>query len=328
MTDFVFSTYMQGNGSYYWLCQRLKTAMFNAGHNAVCIGDVINYSGPSLKDFVHIHISSYNASYDFLASEARKKFGHTYILADTVLVKSPILQLPEWEKRFDVTFVATSIYNYFKLSRFIKIKFMPHVVPVDSFTPIEPRHMWFIIGANEQGYDRKGMFLAFWLQQAGFPVKAVCHNMCPPGFASPNISNEAMEEKWKNVKWYLAFSHAESPHLPLVESYLHGVPSFYHDATEMQYIGIGVPLPTGYPQIRGQKEILAWEYDYGRLWESVERVWKYPEDLYVELSKAVYKYGKKWFGPDRLKDLANLDMVEYNPGDLIREAGELRNAFQ
>ncbi len=303
-------------------------AMFDAGHNAICISDVENYKGPSLKDFIHVHITSFNASHAFLVSKARSKFGHTYILADSVLVSTPVLQLPEWERQYDATYFATSLFNYFKFSRFMKIRFFPHVVPVKDFVPHEKRKTWFIVGANEWNYDRKGMFLGYWLQQGGFPVKAHCHNMCPPGFAQPNLSNEAMEEKWGDVKWYLAFSHAESPHLPLLESYLHGIPAFYHDATEMKYIGIGVPLPTAYPQIRGQKEILAWEYDYDRLWESVEKVWKYPEDRYRDLSHAVFEFGKKWFGSDRLKDFAHLDAVEYNPGDLIREAGELKNAYQ
>jgi len=327
MTDFVFSTYMKNNGSYYWLCQKLKDAAHETGHNAVCISDVMNYHGPVLRDFIHIHITSYNAAADFIKSQARRRFGHTYILADSVLISQPLLQIPEWEHKYNVTFIATSIYNYYRYSKFIKIKFMPHVVPEDRFVDFTNRKYWFIVGANEADYDRKGMYLAYWLQEAGFPIKAHCHNLCPPGFAKPNLSNAQMDKLWDDVKWYLAFSHAESPHLPLIESYLHGIPSYYHDATEMHWLGIGVPLKTNRAEIRGHKAVVAWEYDYGDLWNSVAKVYKFDEDKYRALSNDVYKFAKKWFGRDRIKDLEHLDSVEYNPEDIIREVEEIRHVY-
>ncbi len=325
MEFFVFSTYMKGNGSYYWLCKRLADAVSQMGHHAVVVEDVLNYRGsPFPRDAIHVHITSLNAMVDFLKSEARKRFPFTYIIADSVLVKTPILQIPELEKKYNAKVFVPSVYNYLKLSKFIKVGFFPHVVPVEEFIPLEQRKTWFIIGANEPDYDRKGMFLAYWLKEAGFPIKAHCHNLCPPGFARPNVSNEQMDALWKDVKWYLAFSHAESPHLPLLEAYLHGIPAFYHDATDLHYLGVGVPLPTGYPQIRSQREILAWEYDYGKLWDAVATVYKFPEDAYRKLSQAVFDLGRKWFGKPRLKDFLNLDSVDYDPSDLLEDVKRAR----
>ncbi len=320
----VFSTYMKNSGSYLWLTQKLAKAFKARGVEAYWISDVTNYDGPSHFDAVHIYLTTFNMIPAFIKSRARSKFGHTFIIADTVLPYHPLLQLDEWQEKYDFTLLTPSIYNYLRFSKFTKIKYFPYALPVERFIPYEARKDYFIIGANEMDYDRKGMYLAWWMKEMGFNVKAICHNMCPPGFTKPNLNNEDVEKEWDTVKWYLALSHAESPHLPLLEAYLHGVPVFYHFATEFQYLGIGVELPTGYPQIRANKMMLVWEYDYGKLWDALYRLYTFPEDLYRKLSWTIFEFARKWFGPSRLDDYLRLDKVEYNPTDLIADVERIR----
>jgi hypothetical protein len=320
----VFSTYMKNSGSYLWLAQKLAKAFSARGIEAYWINDVINYDGANHYYDVHVYLTTFNMIEPFLKSPARRKFGHTFIIADTVMPYHPLLQLNEWQKQYDFTLLTPSIYNYLRFTKFAKVKYFPYALPVERFIPFEVRKDLFIIGANEPDYDRKGMFLAHWLKQMGFPVKALCHNLCPPGFGKPNLSNEDAEKEWDTVRWYLALSHAESPHLPLLEAYLHGVPSFYHDATEMHYLGLGVELPTGYPQIRANKMMLVWEYDYSRLWDAIYRLYTFPEDLYRKLSWTVFEFGRKWFGPSRLDDYLKLDKVDYTPTDIIHDVEKIR----
>lgn len=325
--DLVFSTYMKQSGSYLWLAQRLAEAFKRQGKEATWINDVLHYDGPTYKDAIHVHFTTINMLPAFLNSPARKKFGHTYVVADTILVFHPLLQLNEWQQKFDFTLFTPSIYNYQRLSKFAKVRYFPHVVPVERFIPFEARQTYYVVGANEPDYDRKGMFLAWWMKQMGFNVKMLCHNLCPGGTAKPNLTNEEAEAMWNDVKWYLAISHAESPHLPLLEAYLHGIPSFYHSATEFKYIGIGVRLPTAYPQIRGSKQILAWEYDYDKLWDALHELYTFPEDLYRKLSWSVFELARKWFGPSRLKDFLNMDDVAYNPIDIVADVERIREAL-
>ncbi len=326
--DIVFSTYMKQSGSYLWLAQRLADAFRKQGKEATVINDVVNYTGRPYKDVIHVHFTTFNMLPSFLNSPARSKFGHTYVIADTILPYHPILQLNEWQKKYDFTLFTPSIYNYLHMHKFVTLRYFPHVVPIERFIPFEARKTMFIIGANEPDYDRKGMFLAWYMKEMGFPVKAVCHNFCPPGFMRPNLPNEEVEAMWNDVKWYLALSHSETPHLPLLEAYLHGVPAFYHDATEFQFIGIGVRLSTAYPQIRAQKMILAWEYDYSKLWDSLYQLYSFPEDLYRKVAWTVFEFGRKWFGPSRLGDFLKLDRVDYDPQQLIDNVAKIRNVIK
>jgi len=319
-----FSTYMRKSGSYLWLAQKLAKAFRARGFEAYWINDVLNYDGASYLDAIHVYLTTFNMIPPFLHSKARSKFGHTFIIADTVLPYHPLLQFNEWATKYDFTLFTPSIYNYLRFSRFVKIKYFPYALPIERFIPFEARKDLFIIGANEPDYDRKGMFLAWWMKEMGFPVKAFCHNLCPKGFQKPNVSNEEIEKEWDTVRWYLALSHAETPHLPLLEAYLHGIPAFYHNATEFQYLGLGVELPTGYPQIRASKMMLVWEYDYGKLWNSLYRLYTFPEDLYKKLSWTVFEFGRKWFGSSRLDDYLKLDKVDYSPTDVIADVEKIR----
>ncbi len=320
----VFSTYMRNSGSYLWLAQRLAKAFATRGVQAYWINDVINYNGPNHLDAIHVYLTTFNMIPAFLQSRARSRFGHTYIVADTVLPYHPLLQLNEWQEKYDFTLLTPSIYNYLRFSKFTKIKYFPYALPIERFIHYESRRDYFVVGANEPDYDRKGMFLASWMREMGFPVKAICHNLCPHGFARPNLSNDDVEKEWDTVRWYLALSHAESPHLPLLESYLHGIPSFYHNATEFQYLGVGVELPTAYPQIRAGKMMLVWEYDYGKMWDALYRLYTFPEDLYRKLSWTVFEFARKWFGPSRLDDYLKLDNVDYSPTDIIHDVERIR----
>ncbi len=320
----VFSTYMKNSGSYLWLAQKLAKAFRERGVEAIWLNDVINYDGRPYSGYIHVYLTTFNMIEPFLKSRARQKFGHTFIIADTVLPYHPLLQFNEWQEKYDFTLLTPSIYNYLRFSKFVKIKYFPYALPIERFVPFEQRQQYFIIGANEPDYDRKGMFLAYWMKVMGFPIKAICHNMCPPGFARPNLPNEDVEKEWDNVKWYLALSHAETPHLPMLEAYLHGIPAFYHNATEFQYLGLGVPLPTAYPQIRASKMMLVWEYDYGKLWNALYRLYTFPEDLYRKLSWTIFEFARKWFGPSRLDDYLKLNKVEYNPTDVITDVERIR----
>jgi len=189
----------------------------------------------------------------------------TVFMTDSALYTIPYLRIGELlQKGYKI--YTVSKFNQMNFEAFgINIQYKPHFIPDPNpsgeILPKSQRPYDFItVGINEQDFDRKGHFWNFLTELWGFKSIRVCKNYCF-GKSLSDIPDEDLYTLYKNTKWYLAMSHAETPHLPLIEAYAFGTPTIFLYAHEFMWLGIGqgLPVDTSYVNVKGFKNF--WFYE-------------------------------------------------------------------
>ena len=239
------------------------------------------------------------------------KSENTVFLSDSALVIIPYLRIGELIKKG---------YKIYTVSRFnqenfralgVDIKLVPHFIPDPNpggeILPKAEREYDFItVGINEKDFDRKGHYWNWLTEVWGFKSVRVCMNLCY-GKSLQNIPDEQLYMLYKKTKWYLATSHAETPHLPLIEAYAFGTPAVYLDAHEFLYIGIGLPVITSYASIKGVKNFFFFEEDPLDFIDTIGSAYRIPEDKYIEYAKEAREYFEREYKMEnRIKEFRDL----------------------
>jgi glycosyltransferase involved in cell wall biosynthesis len=215
-------------------------------------------------------------------------------LSDSALVTIPYLKIDELIKKG---------YRIYTVSRFnqenfnalgVDIEYVPHFIPdpnpAGEILPKDKREYDFLtVGINEKDFDRKGHYWNWLTEVWGFKSVRVCMNLCY-GKSLHNISDEELYRLYKTTKWYLATSHAETPHLPLLEAYAFGTPAVYLDSHEFIYIGIGLPIVPSFSSIRGMKNFFFFEEDPLDFIYTIGSAYKMSKDKYMEYAKEARRY--------------------------------------
>ena len=289
--DLTFLT-TTNNGSYDRLAKRQSSVLQKYGITS----EVITSAHVSKKE-IHgkrvIVYSTFNVIPQLIRLYSLKP-ENTVFLSDSALVTIPYLIIGELIKK-GYRIYTVSRFNQENFRAFgIDIEYVPHFIPDPNPTgeilPKEKREYDFLtVGINEKDFDRKGHYWNWLTEVWGFKSVRVCMNLCY-GKSLQNIPDEELYRLYKNTKWYLATSHAETPHLPLLEAYAFGTPAVYLDAHEFAYIGIGLPIAVSFRSVKGIKNFFFFEEDPVDFLDSVGSAYRMKEDKYMEYTNEARKY--------------------------------------
>ncbi|ALG96829.1 hypothetical protein [Acidianus bottle-shaped virus 3 strain ABV3] len=185
-------------------------------------------------------------------------------LIDSALYTIPYLIIEKLLKEHRI--YTTSMFNQENFEKLgIKIPYVSHFVPDPNTSgrilEWHDRNYDFItVGINETDFDRKGHYWNWIVEKWGFKTVRVCSNWCPSPFMS-NVSDDKLYELYAHSKWYLATSHAETPHLPLIEAYAFGTPGICLNAHEFRFICRGITFEPAYVNVKGMKNFYFAEID-------------------------------------------------------------------
>jgi len=223
----------------------------------------------------------------------------TVFMVDSALLTIPYLKVGELlNKGFRIYTVSQfNVRNFRSLG--LSIHYKPHFIPDPNpsgiITPLNQRSNDFItVGINEIDFDRKGHYWNFITETWGFKSVRVCSNYCF-GKSLSNVSDNQLFELYRNTKWYLAVSHSESPHLPLLEAYAFGTPSVYLLDHEFQYIGIGIPFLSSFTSAKGLKNFYFSEIDPTSFIDAVGEAYTITEDKYNAYSMLARELFQKMY---------------------------------
>lgn len=219
---------------------------------------------------------------------------NTVFLTDSALITIPYLKIGE---------LINQGYRIYTVSRFnqenfrafgIDIEYVPHFIPDPNPTgeilPKDKRENDFLtVGINEKDFDRKGHYWNWLTEVWGFKSVRVCMNLCY-GKSLQNIPDNELFRFYKTTKWYLATSHAETPHLPLLEAYAFGTPAVYLDAHEFAFIGIGLPIVVSFASIKGVKNFFFFEEDPIDFIDTIGSAYRMKNEKYIEYAQEARRY--------------------------------------
>ncbi len=212
---------------------------------------------------------------------------NTVFMSDSALYTIPYLKIGELlNKGYKI--YTVSKFNQSNFESFgIQIQYKPHYIPDPNpsgeILPKSKRPYDFLtVGINELDFDRKGHFWNRLTEVWGFKSIRVCKNYCF-GKSLTDITDEELYKLYKNTKFYLAMSHAESPHLPLIEAFAFGTPTVYLYAHEFMWIGTGQGLPVDYSYVgvKGLKNFWFYEIDPTQFLDVIGEAYRITEDEYM-----------------------------------------------
>jgi len=222
---------------------------------------------------------------------------NTVFMVDSALMTIPYLRiidlLNKGYKIYTVSQFNAKNFNSFGSSITYKPHFVPDPNPSGIIIPKNERPIDFItVGINEIDFDRKGHFWNFITETWGFKSVRVCSNYCF-GKSLSNVPDDQLFNLYKTSKWYLATSHSETPHLPLIEAYAFGTPSVYLLDHEFQYIGLGIPFMNAYSSIKGMKNFYFAEIDASAFIDAIGQAYTFPPDDYMRYASLVREIFEK-----------------------------------
>jgi len=236
---------------------------------------------------------------------------NSVFLTDSALITIPYLKIGELIKK-GYKIYTVSRFNKENFDAFgIKIDQVNHFIPDPNpngeiLTKDKREYDFLTVGINEKDFDRKGHYWNWLTEIWGFKSVRVCMNMCY-GKSLQNISDEDLYILYKKTKWYLATSHAETPHLPLLEAYAFGTPAVYLDAHEFVYIGIGLPIKVSFSTVRGIKNFFFFEEDPIDFIDTVGSAYLMDNDKYMEYAQNARRYFENEYKMEnRLKEFRDL----------------------
>jgi len=306
--DITFLT-TTNNGSYDRLAKRQLTVLQKYGIS----GEVITSAHVSKKEIngkkVVVYctfnmIPTLIAMYNLFPS-------NSVFLSDSALVTIPYLKIGELMKKG---------YRIYTVSRFNRENFLafginipqvnhfiPDPNPSGEILPKDKREIDFItVGINERDFDRKGHYWNWLTEVWGFKSVRVCMNLCY-GKSLHNIPDDELYNLYKRSKWYLATSHAETPHLPLLEAYAFGTPAVYLDAHEFSFIGIGISISKSFSTIRGMKNFFFFEEDPLDFVDAIGSAYRMNNQKYMEYAQEARKFFESEYKMEnRIKDFREL----------------------
>lgn len=188
----------------------------------------------------------------------------------------------------------------------IEIPYIAHFVPDPNPTGEilslkDRKHDFLTVGINETDFDRKGHYWAWITQRWGFNTISVCKNLCF-GNHVEDLPDNQLWELMRDTRWYLATSHSETPHLPLIESYAFGTPAVYLSAHEFEYIGVGIPIRPTFHSVKGFKNFYFAEIDSLSFLDAIGEATKIDESTYSSLSQVVREKFEKEFSMNKRLD--------------------------
>jgi len=238
---------------------------------------------------------------------------NTVFMSDSALYTIPYLKIGELlQKGFKI--YTVSRFNQINFESFgINIEYKPHFIPDPNPTgeilPKNQRAYDFItVGINETDFDRKGHWWNFLTEVWGFKSIRVCKNYCFGKYVS-DISDEELYKLYKNTKWYLAMSHSETPHLPLLEAFAFGTPTVYLNAHEFSFLGLGqgIPVSIAYVNIKGVKNFWFYEVDAETFIDSIGIAYRLNEDEYMGYARNARKLFESEFKMEnRIKEFKSM----------------------
>jgi len=213
----------------------------------------------------------------------------TVFMSDSTLITIPFLRIRDVLKRgyrvYTVSLFDQSNFQALGINLELKKHFIPDPNPSGETLLPDKRDIDFLtVGINERDFDRKGHYWNWLTELWGFKSVRVCFNLCY-GKSLSNVSDEQLFSLYKKTKWYLATSHAETPHLPLIESYAFGTPSVYLNGHEFARIGIGIPIKSSFVSVKGLKNFFFFEIDSIGFLESIGKATQISSEEYTKLSK-------------------------------------------
>jgi len=294
--DITFIT-TTNNGSYDRLAKRQQKVLQNNGISS----EVITSAHLSKKE-VHgkrfVVYSTFN-TIPVLINLYDLKPENTVFLSDSALITIPYLKIGELIKK-GYKIYTVSHFNFINFRAFgIDIKLVNHFIPDPNpsgeVLSKDKREFDFItVGINEKDFDRKGHYWNWLTEVWGFKSVRVCMNLCY-GKSLQNIPDDELYNLYKRTKWYLATSHAETPHLPLLEAYAFGTPAVYLDAHEFSHIGIGIVISVSYKSVKGMKNFYFFEEDPEDFVEAIGSAYRMDNKKYMEYAKTVRDFFERHY---------------------------------
>jgi hypothetical protein len=216
---------------------------------------------------------------------------NTIFMSDSALITIPYLIIGQLlNKGYKI--YTVSRFNQINFESFgINIQYKPHFIPdpnpSNEILKKDERPYDFItVGINEVDFDRKGHFWNWLTEVWGFKSIRVCKNYCF-GKSLTDIPDEELYKLYKNTKWYLAMSHAETPHLPLIEAFAFGTPAIYLYAHEFMFNGVGqgLPISTSFVSVKGLKNFWFYEVDPESFIDVIGEAYRITDEEYMNYAQ-------------------------------------------
>jgi len=297
------------NGSYDRLAVRQQKVLFLHDINAEVITQAHIYKHKPIGDKVVVY-STFNLI-PTLIKLYNLKPDNTVFMSDSALITIPYLRIQELIRKgyriYTVSHFDKNNFNALGINIEYKPHFIPDPNPSSEILPKNERSVDFLtVGINEKDFDRKGHYWNWITSIWGFKSVSVCANLCY-GNSLSNVSDEELYSLYKKTKWYLATSHAETPHLPLIESYAFGTPSVFINGHEFSFIGIGIPIEVSYVSVKGLKNFFFYELNPDSFHKSIGKANELDEEKYMELAKkAREKFEKEYKMENRIKEFKEM----------------------
>ncbi len=297
------------NGSYDRLANRQKKVLSQVGISSEVIPSAQTQKKPIRGKKVVVY-STFNMI-PVLIKMYDLKADNSVFLSDSALITTPYLRIGELiNKGYKIHTVSRFVQENFKAFG-IDIPYTPHFIPDPNpsakILPKNERDIDFLtVGINEKDFDRKGHYWNWITETWGFKSVRVCMNLCY-GKHLTNVSDEELYNLYKRSKWYLATSHAETPHLPLLEAYAFGTSAVYLDAHEFYHVGIGIPIMVSYATVKGMKNFFFFEEHPLDFIDAIGSAYRMPNDKYIEYAnKAREVFEKEYKMESRLREFREL----------------------
>jgi len=279
------------NGSYDRLAKRQKKVLDQEGITSEVIELAQINKQPTHGNYFIIYCT-FNLIPKLIETYNLKPQNSTF-MTDSALITIPYLKVKDLINA-GYNIYAVSKYNMVNFQKLgIEIHYKPHFIPDPNpsgeILNRDKRPFDFItVGINEPNFDRKGHFWNWLTETMGFRAVRVCSNYCF-GNSLTNLPDDQLYSLYKTTKWYLGTSHAETPHLPLIESYAFGTPSVFLSAHEFSFIGIGIPIEPSFTTVKGVKNFVFSEIDAEDFLTAIGEAYTTTDDNYTYLSNMVRK---------------------------------------
>lgn len=293
--NLILTTYMT-NGSYAYLIDRQVPVLREWGYKVNVVLDVFNNKIPETDDTV-IYYTTYNNIIPFYNTFRYLK--NVILFTDSALVTAPYVTVSRIVNETGWVIITPSQFNFNFASKVIKgIKFVRHFIPDlparynIKLNPYENRQIDFLtIGINEKDFDRKGHYWNFVTQLLGFNSVRVCsRNYC---FGGKRVSESTLFNLFNSTKFYLGMSHAETPHLPTLESFSFNTPAVLLDAHEFRYFP-GIKVKSSYVSVKGDRNFFFFEVDAEDFINKILDTTKITKEQWSSLSQESREYFEKY----------------------------------
>jgi hypothetical protein len=277
------------NGSYDRLAKRQMKVLEREGITSELITSAHVQKQPINGERVIVY-STFNVIPKLIQMYDLKP-DNTVFMSDSALYTIPYLKIGSLlNKGYKI--YTVSKFNQSNFESFgIKIDYKPHFIPDPNpngeiLKKDERPYDFITVGINETDFDRKGHYWNFLTEVWGFKSIRVCKNYCFGKYLS-DIPDEDLFKLYKNTKWYLAMSHAETPHLPLIEAFAFGTPTVFLYGHEFMWLGVGQGLPVDYAYIgiKGMKNFWFFEVDPGQFIDVIGEAYRISEEEYMNYAQ-------------------------------------------